>query len=138
VVLRGGTHQHLPHQRRRRRSRRLPVCGGRPGRGLVPQRCREVRFSGAGYISLLQQRCVAGYISHPAAVLCHISHQPLSRRYDPQHNRWTKVASMNTRRLGVAVAVLGGYLYAVGGSDGQCPLNTGDLHPSPLCLSCRQ
>ena len=49
----------------------------------------------------------------------------VSPRYDPQHNRWTKVSSMNTRRLGVAVAVLGGYLYAVGGSDGQCPLNTG-------------
>lgn len=31
---------------------------------------------------------------------------------------------MNTRRLGVAVAVLGGYLYAIGGSDGHCPLNT--------------
>lgn len=31
---------------------------------------------------------------------------------------------MTTRRLGVAVAVLGGYLYAIGGSDGQCPLNT--------------
>ena len=29
-----------------------------------------------------------------------------------------------TRRLGVAVAVLNGYLYAIGGSDGQCPLNT--------------
>ena len=48
-------------------------------------------------------------------------------RYDPQHNRWTKVAAMNTRRLGVAVAVLGGYLYAVGGSDDQSPLNTGKL-----------
>lgn len=32
---------------------------------------------------------------------------------------------MSTRRLGVAVAVLGGYLYAVGGSDGTSPLNTG-------------
>lgn len=31
---------------------------------------------------------------------------------------------MTTRRLGVAVAVLGGQLYAVGGSDGQAPLNT--------------
>lgn len=31
---------------------------------------------------------------------------------------------MTTRRLGVAVAVLGGYLYAIGGSDGQSPLNT--------------
>ena len=35
-----------------------------------------------------------------------------------------QVASMMTRRLGVAVAVLNGYLYAIGGSDGQCPLNT--------------
>ena len=33
---------------------------------------------------------------------------------------------MSTRRLGVGVAVLGGYLYAVGGSDGTSPLNTGE------------
>lgn len=32
---------------------------------------------------------------------------------------------MSTKRLGVAVAVLGGYLYAVGGSDGSSPLNSG-------------
>ena len=32
---------------------------------------------------------------------------------------------MCTRRLGVGVAVLNGYLYAVGGSDGTSPLNTG-------------
>jgi kelch-like protein 20 len=38
--------------------------------------------------------------------------------------QWTKVAPMTTRRLGVAVAVLGGYLYAIGGSDGSTPLNT--------------
>jgi kelch-like protein 20 len=49
-------------------------------------------------------------------------------RYDPKENKWSKVASMNTRRLGVAVAVLGGYLYAVGGSDGQMPLNTGNKY----------
>ena len=50
-------------------------------------------------------------------------------RYDPQNNRWAKIASMSTRRLGVGVAVLGGYLYAVGGSDGTSPLNTGNtLH----------
>ena len=35
------------------------------------------------------------------------------------------MASMCTRRLGVGVAVLNGYLYAVGGSDGTSPLNTG-------------
>lgn len=46
-------------------------------------------------------------------------------RYSPQTNRWSKVASMSTRRLGVGVAVLCGCLYAVGGSDGSSPLNTG-------------
>ena len=47
-------------------------------------------------------------------------------RYDPQSNKWAKVSSMSTRRLGVGVAVLAGYLYAVGGSDGTSPLNTGE------------
>lgn len=45
-------------------------------------------------------------------------------RYDPKENKWSKVSPMTTRRLGVAVAVLGDYLYAIGGSDGQTPLNT--------------
>lgn len=31
---------------------------------------------------------------------------------------------MNTQRLGVAVGVVDGQLYAVGGSDGTCPVNT--------------
>ena len=31
---------------------------------------------------------------------------------------------MNSRRLGVAVAVLGGHLYAIGGSDGTTPLSS--------------
>lgn len=35
-----------------------------------------------------------------------------------------KVSSMNFKRLGVAVAVMQGYLYAVGGSDGQTPWNS--------------
>lgn len=38
---------------------------------------------------------------------------------------------MNSKRLGVAVAVLGGYLYAVGGSDGTLPLNTGIYYNLP-------
>ena len=54
-----------------------------------------------------------------------IASSVLIARYDPQTNKWMKVASMSTRRLGVGVAVLGGALYAVGGSDGTSPLNTG-------------
>lgn len=45
-------------------------------------------------------------------------------RYEPNSNRWTRVTAMNSKRLGVAVVVLGSYLYAVGGSDGNSPLNT--------------
>lgn len=56
-----------------------------------------------------------------------------SVRYDPKENKWTRVASMSTRRLGVAVAVLGGFLYAVGGSDGTSPLNTGMPFVVPHC-----
>ena len=50
----------------------------------------------------------------------------LVSRYDPSLQRWLRVASMGTKRLGVAVAVLDGYLYAIGGSDGQSPLSTGN------------
>lgn len=44
--------------------------------------------------------------------------------YDPATNRWSQVCSMNTQRLGVAIGVLDGCLYAVGGSNGMSPLNT--------------
>ena len=44
--------------------------------------------------------------------------------YDPERNRWSQIAPMNTQRLGVAVGVVNGYLYAVGGSNGTCPLNS--------------
>ena len=60
------------------------------------------------------------------------------RSYDPKTNRWSKVSSMTTRRLGVAVAVLGGLLYAVGGSDGQSPLSSGGRRiKTPLPSSAR-
>lgn len=48
------------------------------------------------------------------------AHLPCS--YDPGSNCWKSVAPMGTRRLGVGVAVTGGCLYAVGGSDGSVPL----------------
>ena len=45
-------------------------------------------------------------------------------KYDSINNRWTRVASMSTKRLGLALVAFGNYLYAIGGSDGQIPLNT--------------
>ena len=41
---------------------------------------------------------------------------------------------MNTHRLGVAVGVLGGCLYAVGGSDGSSPLNTVERYMNSVII----
>ena len=38
-------------------------------------------------------------------------------RYDPHTNKWSTVANMCKRRGGVAVGVINGFLYAVGGHD---------------------
>jgi kelch-like protein 20 len=46
-------------------------------------------------------------------------------RYDPLVQQWIRVASMETKRLGVSVAVLDGYLYAIGWSDEQYSLSAG-------------
>lgn len=47
---------------------------------------------------------------------------PLCHRYDPQTNQWScDVAPTTSCRTSVGVAVLDGFLYAVGGQDGvQC------------------
>lgn len=45
-------------------------------------------------------------------------------RYDPQTNQWScDVAPTSSCRTSVGVAVLDGYLYAVGGQDGVSCLN---------------
>ena len=45
-------------------------------------------------------------------------------RYDPQTNQWSaEVAPTSSCRTSVGVAVLDGYLYAVGGQDGVSCLN---------------
>ena len=49
---------------------------------------------------------------------------PLLIRYDPHTNIWScDVAPTNTCRTSVGVAVLDGFLYAVGGQDGVTCLN---------------
>ena len=70
--------------------------------------------------------CIHSCIPHmhththtPAQLTC-----TYSLSYDPVTNHWAHVSPMLTRRLGVAVAVLDGYLYAIGGSDGTTPLSS--------------
>lgn len=45
-------------------------------------------------------------------------------RYDATRNEWCKIAPMKSRRLGVSVCVYNGCIYAVGGSNGESPLNS--------------
>lgn len=62
-----------------------------------------------------------GSLKHPRQTTC-----PLwcFSRYDPKTNQWSSdVAPTSTCRTSVGVAVLGGYLYAVGGQDGVSCLN---------------
>lgn len=57
-------------------------------------------------------------------------------RYDPKTNQWSSdVAPTSTCRTSVGVAVLGGYLYAVGGQDGVSCLNIVERYlGSAACL----
>ena len=49
---------------------------------------------------------------------------PAVLRYDPLSNQWSsEVAPTSSCRTSVGVAVLDGYLYAVGGQDGVSCLN---------------
>ncbi|KAI1236499.1 hypothetical protein IHE44_0014749 [Lamprotornis superbus] len=51
-------------------------------------------------------------------------YDPQTNEYDPKTNQWSSdVAPTSTCRTSVGVAVLGGYLYAVGGQDGVSCLN---------------
>jgi len=45
-------------------------------------------------------------------------------RYDPLTNTWTTLTPMNVRRSTHDLAVMGNYLYAVGGNDGSSSLNS--------------
>lgn len=57
----------------------------------------------------------------------------LLSRYDPKTNQWSSdVAPTSTCRTSVGVAVLGGYLYAVGGQDGVSCLNIVERYRSEL------
>lgn len=45
-------------------------------------------------------------------------------RYNPEENRWTRVAFMTSARLCAGVAVLNNVLYVIGGSNGSDLLKT--------------
>ena len=75
-----------------------------------------------GRITSLVQSCICEYAIRLSSMTFTLPPPP--PRYDPAINQWCQVSSMTTKRLGVAVAVLEGQLYAVGGSDGNTPLST--------------
>lgn len=52
----------------------------------------------------------------------------LSHRWDPESNRWSFVCPMSVARLGAGVTACGGFLYVVGGYDGQTRWNTAERY----------
>ena len=53
-------------------------------------------------------------------------------QFNPTKNTWQELTSMKTCRRGVGVAILNGYLYAVGGSDGIHALKLAEKY-DPTC-----
>ena len=49
-------------------------------------------------------------------------------RYDPNENKWSFVKPMHVCRGGVGLASLGGYLFAIGGHDGKCYLESAEMY----------
>ena len=47
--------------------------------------------------------------------------------YDPTSDSWSSIASMEARRSTLGVAVMNDHIYAVGGFDGSCGLNTAEV-----------
>ncbi len=49
-------------------------------------------------------------------------------RYDPDLDRWQKIANMNSRRIGVGLTCVNRLLFAVGGFDGQNRLASVEMY----------
>lgn len=49
-----------------------------------------------------------------------------TERFDPYKDEWTEVSAMTRPRCGVGVAILNGFLYAIGGHDGQVYLKSAE------------
>lgn len=45
------------------------------------------------------------------------------KRYDPRHNRWFQIQSLQQEHADLCVCVVGGYIYAVAGRDYHTDLN---------------
>ena len=64
------------------------------------------------------------FCRHVKVDKCIVVKKTVLCRYDPKTNQWSSdVAPTSTCRTSVGVAVLGGFLYAVGGQDGVSCLN---------------
>lgn len=73
----------------------------------------EVRVLGAKVCAFLRSLfCSYAIGGHDGA-----NHLNSAECFDPSTNMWHTVASMDTRRRGIAVGALEGAIYAVGGLD---------------------
>jgi len=65
------------------------------------------------------------YMTLVSSLLSFWTNQIILFRYDPVLDTWTKMAPMLQHRSGASAAVLDGFLYVIGGTDGDIALNSG-------------
>lgn len=55
--------------------------------------------------------------------MCFLSDGP-SLRYDPRHNSWASIQPLQQQHADHCVCVVGGHIYAIGGRDYSCELDS--------------
>lgn len=64
--------------------------------------------------------------------------QGAGARYDPKRNQWLHMVPLNHKRSNLELVSLDGFLYAIGGYDGDTPLRYDDDYYTALDLPCMQ
>nr|XP_015204456.1 PREDICTED: kelch-like ECH-associated protein 1 [Lepisosteus oculatus] len=94
------------------------------------QKAREYIYMNFSQVSVIKHDCsMLHQIPNNSALsqarqFCQLR----AHRYDPEKDSWQLVAPMQTRRIGVGVAVINRLLYAVGGFDGTNRLSSAECY----------
>lgn len=118
--------------------RDIYVVGGfaPPGRTTaVVERLRKGRWTRVRPLPLaLNHAAAVGYRGHVYVVGGYAGVNGLTQpvpalfRYDPGPDRWIRLPNMPTARAALAAGVVGGKLYAVGGSDGSAAMDKLEIY----------
>ncbi|KAK5978470.1 Kelch repeat type 1 domain containing protein [Trichostrongylus colubriformis] len=71
---------------------------------------------------------VGGYVTQAYLNIVERLDPRMVEKYDPLSDKWTTVTALNCKRHAVGMAVVNGRMYALGGHDGDCQLNTVEVY----------